>query len=305
MSFFYIITRNFNASWRYIRMAYAVIFVLSMFFGYQSYAQEPLMITEVNVVIQENNAVLTWDTNFPSKGKVDYGKTESYGYYVEEGGSNRISHTITLYNLEQNTKYHFRVTSKTSLEEVSTFDRTFTTKKATDNITPIISNVTVYFLTGKTATIQWTTDEAADSQIFYGKTESYGSKKSSSTKTFSHDLTLTNLTPATVYHFQVKSQDDDRNLATYYDMTFRTYDTDLPDKQDLVIRDIRPVTINDAQISETSVMISWYTSRPSEGVVKYGPTVNLGKSLEAPKPRSFFHAVTLNGLTPGTLYYFQ
>jgi fibro-slime domain-containing protein len=43
----------------------------------------------------------------------------------------------------------------------------------------------------------------------------------------------------------------------------------------------------------------------AEGRVDYGATTNYGKTVYTPSPRSFSQTVTLNNLTPGTLYYFR
>src|SRR5207237_3900540 len=71
------------------------------------------------------------------------------------------------------TTYHDRVKSKEARGELFTSaDSTFTTSDVTP---PVVSGVAVASSGGTSATIQWTTNEAADSQIEYGLTASYGS----------------------------------------------------------------------------------------------------------------------------------
>src|SRR5207249_6921795 len=72
-----------------------------------------------------------------------------------------------------NTTYHYRVRSKDAAGNLSTSaDATFTTL---DTTPPVISGVLVTSITGTGATIQWTTNEASDTQVEYGLTASYGS----------------------------------------------------------------------------------------------------------------------------------
>src|SRR5207248_259066 len=59
-----------------------------------------------------------------------------------------------------------------------------------------------------TATITWTTDEAATSQVDYGATDQYGSSTTlDQSNVTSHKVVLNGLTPLTAYHFRVRSKD--------------------------------------------------------------------------------------------------
>jgi hypothetical protein len=91
---------------------------------------------------------------------------------------------------------------------------------------PQISAIAVSSLTGTSATITWTTDKPADSQVDYGSTSSYGSTTMlDTTLVTAHSVTLTGLNGATTYHFEVKSKDVSGNLATGADQTFATLET--------------------------------------------------------------------------------
>jgi hypothetical protein len=90
------------------------------------------------------------------------------------------------------------------------------------NDPPAISSISSGSPTPTSATITWTTDEAATSLINYGSTTSYGTASSSATLATSHSITLTGLTASTVYHFQVQSVDGLGNIATSTDQMFTT-----------------------------------------------------------------------------------
>ena len=92
-----------------------------------------------------------------------------------------------------------------------------------DTAPPIISNVEARVVNGASVMINWTTNEAADSQIEYGLTASYGSSSPlSSTLVTSHNLTLAGLQPNKTYHYRVKSKDEAGNPAVSGDLSFKT-----------------------------------------------------------------------------------
>jgi len=75
-----------------------------------------------------------------------------------------------------------------------------------------------------TATIFWTTYVPATTQIFYGTTVGYGKQTLvvDPNGATAHSMTLTQLSPATLYHFRVKSVDLLGNVAEMRDLTFTT-----------------------------------------------------------------------------------
>ena len=90
-----------------------------------------------------------------------------------------------------------------------------------DTIPPIISAVSSNSLSPTGATITWVTNEAADSQVEYGLTASYGSSTMlDPSLVTSHSVTLSGLADNTTYHYRVKSKDAAGNPATSADATF-------------------------------------------------------------------------------------
>src|SRR5229473_860068 len=86
-----------------------------------------------------------------------------------------------------------------------------------------ISNAAVSSVSSTGATITWQTSAAANSQIEYGTTTSYGSMTAlDSTVVTSHGESITGLSAGTLYHFRVHSTDANGNQATSGDMTFTT-----------------------------------------------------------------------------------
>jgi hypothetical protein len=98
-----------------------------------------------------------------------------------------------------------------------------TVSNTVDTTPPVITGVTATNISGGGATIIWTTDESADSQVDYGTTAAYGSSSPlNPSRVTSHSVTLSGLTPNTTYHYQVKSSDAAGNDAAAPDATFTT-----------------------------------------------------------------------------------
>jgi len=84
---------------------------------------------------------------------------------------------------------------------------------------PIISNVQAA-VTGTSATITWNTNEASSSLIKYGLSSSYNLNINNNLLVTSHKITLKNLAPGKMYHYQVSAKDSSGNSKANSDLTF-------------------------------------------------------------------------------------
>ncbi|HVQ90242.1 MAG TPA: LamG-like jellyroll fold domain-containing protein [Mycobacteriales bacterium] len=92
-----------------------------------------------------------------------------------------------------------------------------------DTTPPVITAVGTSGLSPAGATVTWSTDEAADSQVEYGSTASYGSSTPLAvTPVTAHQVVLSGLTAATGYHYRVRSADAAGNVTLSADGTFST-----------------------------------------------------------------------------------
>ena len=88
---------------------------------------------------------------------------------------------------------------------------------------PQLSNIIVGAISNTGATITWDTNEPADTQVEYGPDPRYGFNSPLQTaRTTTHQVTLSGLTPNTLYHYRVKSRDAAGSLAVSGDFTFFT-----------------------------------------------------------------------------------
>jgi hypothetical protein len=93
----------------------------------------------------------------------------------------------------------------------------------TDSTPPTISGVDASSISRTTATITWTTDEPATSQVEYGLATADGSTTTLDQNTVtSHEVTLAGLSQGTTYYFRLISLDAEGNESVSEDYSFTT-----------------------------------------------------------------------------------
>lgn len=172
----------------------------------------------------------TGGPNVTSRG-FQYGKTASYGLTVSETGTYGTgAFNLSVSGLRCGTTYHFRAFAINDAGTSYGSDNTFTTNSCAggiardrgyDTTAPLISNIKV-IVADTYATISWQTDEPSWSWVVYGVSTSYGLEKKITSYVSSHSLTLTGLSPQTIYYYQIKSKDSAGNISSSTDRTFTT-----------------------------------------------------------------------------------
>jgi hypothetical protein len=77
-------------------------------------------------------------------------------------------------------------------------------------------------LDGTSANVTWQTNRQSLTWMLYGTSTSYGSEYQGANYHTAHTLELTNLLPATLYHYQVRAKDASNNTVYDIDRTFTT-----------------------------------------------------------------------------------
>jgi len=91
-----------------------------------------------------------------------------------------------------------------------------------DTTPPTFSNISAAGVTTNSATITFTTSEAAQSGVQVGTTTSYGTSATNGTLQTSSSFALTGLTPNTTYHYRTHATDAAGNHAQSSDQMFTT-----------------------------------------------------------------------------------
>lgn len=133
---------------------------------------EPV-ISNIQVIdISDKNAVITWSTNEPANSSVSFGQTIFYGQ-TQKSEFLTTTHRILLENLQEDTLYHFSVSSSDAFQNTSiSSDQTFQTE---ENLPPAnVSDLSVQ--AGDTTLLyKWTNpdDEDVHGVQFWCDTQGY------------------------------------------------------------------------------------------------------------------------------------
>jgi len=176
----------------------------------------PPVISNVDVSsISDTSAVITWESDEPATSQVMICDPAGFCTWTERDETPVTTHSVNLNDLDPNTTYHLTMVSMDAMENEATSEGDLTTLAEGDTRPPLISAVDISDRSESSATISWTTDEAATSQVQYGATDAYGSATPvDEALTTSHSVTLAGLEPDTTYHFRVKSKDAIGNETT-------------------------------------------------------------------------------------------
>ncbi|MBI2515195.1 fibronectin type III domain-containing protein [Candidatus Wolfebacteria bacterium] len=262
-------------------------------------------------------------SNFISWGVYSSGANATFSNYrvfrsTNGGSTYSLLTTITDVNtnyyrdasLSSSTTYYYKTTITDTDNDVSSFSSSVNHQPVgsggTDLTPPAITNVTVTSTQATWARITWTTDELATPEINYSASSTaYNLTASTTSYLTSHDITLSGLTPNTVYYFRVRSTDIEGNRGTNDNggsgFTFTT--TGGP-----IISDVTTESVTD-----NSATIIWNTNVAANSAVVYAQNITAlrtGAGISEVSSSSpvtgppYQHRITITGLTSRTTYYY-
>ncbi len=144
------------------------------------------------------------------------------------GGSPDTGHLYELTGLSDGTEYDFFVRCQDAAGNTSEAVQVEFTTDSNDSTGPVIQGIQAVSIDHESVTIEWVTDESADSQVEYGPTSGYGTltvladTPVATDGVLNHSVTITGLDSSTTYHFRVLSTDASGNTTTSGDNTFET-----------------------------------------------------------------------------------
>ena len=244
--------------------------------------------------VTETSAAIGWTTDEPADSRVEYGLAEGSYPWTMTSGSMVLSHQLALSGLESGTVYHYRVSSTDGWNNSTVSgDDTFTTQSG-DTSPPVISQIEAGAVTTHSATITWLTDESSDSQVEYGPDEQYGLLTPVDTiLTTGHQMTLSGLQAGQLYHYRVRSADEQGNPAVSDDDTFTTLsgDTTPPAISQIVV-----LVPNDS-----TAQVAWLTDEGADSQVEYGFDAGYGYLSPLDTTLVQSHQVNIDLPRPGAI----
>jgi hypothetical protein len=222
--------------------------------------------------------------------KIKYGT--AHGSYSQSVNVGKVTSYI-LQNLTEGANYYLTVVAYDTnlVEGVPSQEASGTVLKA--------SNISATSISSNSAVITWQTNKPSDSQVDYGTSLPYGSTSPlNSTLTLNHSQTLSNLSPAKIYNYRVRSKDQGGSVTVSANFTFTTSngtDTTAP-----VISGV-----SSSSVTANSATIMWTTDEDSDSQVEFGLTTSYGTSSNLVTTLTKAHSVNLTSLQSGKTYYYR
>ncbi len=174
------------------------------------------------LVVGTTSTTLSLTTDETATCKYSTNSGTAYGSMTAFSTTNSTTHSTGISGLSDNTSYTYYIKCADADGNTNSSNYTISFSVASDTTAPNISATTASF-TDTAASITWTTDEVADSQVEYGTDTGYGTTTTRDTNlTTSHSVTLSSLAACTMYHYRVRSADASSNAAISSDQTFTT-----------------------------------------------------------------------------------
>ena len=250
-----------------------------------------------------NSVVVTWSTDEISSSNVYYSTTST----VPDGSPSQgvsgytNSHSVTLRGLNSSTQYYYKARSCDASDNCSeSLIYDFITDTP-DSSGPGISSVSSFDLKENSATITWTTDEAADSFVEFSTSTGFitGTLQGKFVFETSHSIILSGLTSETTYYYKVRSSDSSGNVSVSDEYNFSTIASSA---------DVTPPVISNigsSNLAYNTATITWTTDENSSSFVEFGPTTSYGR-IYGQNDSVQSHTVNLpHDLDPATTYHYR
>ncbi len=173
---------------------------------------DPLTVVSIDSpAVFSDHAVISWQTNRPATGQVEFGLKDSYGNKTALDVTLLNTHAVMLQGLVPKTTYYFRVLSIDCCGNVASSKgyTLMTTAAGAQAGEFTISNVNVYDITSSAATVRWITSKPATGTVSYSADkETEPDIQSDNNLVYEHKFRLNWLKPQTRYSLTVKSVTD-------------------------------------------------------------------------------------------------
>jgi len=172
----------------------------------------PLAVASVDSPsVFSDRAVISWQTNRPATGQVEFGLKDTYGNKTAPDATMLNTHAAVLQGLAPKTTYYFRVLSVDCCgNAAASKGYTLTTTAAGAQAGEFtISNVDVYDITSTAASVRWITSKPATGAVNYtADKETESDSQSDDNPVYEHKFRLNWLKPQTRYSVTIKSETD-------------------------------------------------------------------------------------------------
>ncbi|MBF0409691.1 MAG: carboxypeptidase regulatory-like domain-containing protein [Candidatus Riflebacteria bacterium] len=239
-----------------------------------------------------NTLEITWDTNEPAIGAVQYGESAKYGLFTSPKEQITQKHEYEISGFVPGKTYHFRAIAVDAAgNEAFTSNNPY---KIPEVSIPEIYDLKVIPSTS-TANISWVTENKCKRKIEYGLTKNYGEIINYTDKgNIYHTVTLSNLISGSEYFFKITVKDD-KNKEGVFEGSFITLLPGAPVISDLVY----------SKPENGKLLFYWKTDQDTKSYVEYGLTFDYGTKSSITNTYSNTHSITIAELEEGNTYNFR
>jgi len=291
----------------------------------------PPQLTSGPVVdVETSSAEVRWKTDEPSSFVLMAGRSPGDLSVRVYGPDYELSHSALLTNLSSGTTYYYRIESTDAggnsrvnpIYGAPPFE--FTTSVLPDTVPPVmVEGPFVGYVADDMAIVQWTTDEPANSEVYY-RPVGKGAYDFVVDGRFvvGHSIAITGLMAGTAYEYVVISQDPSGNWTSYPSGTPRPKIARMDGRSMAKISllpgsggtfrtaerpDTCPPSILEGPTvlsrTETGFLVRWVTDELANSVVEYGEgDLKFRKELAEEVKE---HRVVVAGLKPATIYTYR
>ncbi len=246
-----------------------------------------------------NSAIVEWTTDEPANSQVRFGSSG-----LDENarsGDSGLEHKLVLSNLQAATSYRYKVSSTdaTGNGPVQSAEGAFTTHAEADLTSPKLTAApSIIYKNDRSATLRWTTDEVATGRVVFGLNDSLSTRRKLTQTGTQHEVTLTNLSPATRYYYRVAATDLSNNGPTQSALDSFVTDTGA----DLTSPTLAAI---EAVAADSLAIVRWTTDEVADSFVEFGvDSLVLGTRVGDGKD-VLAHEIALTNLVPGTRYFLK
>lgn len=256
-------------------------------------------ITNFGGTAGQTSATLSWNTSdYATVGTVMWGTSSDNLDQTKPESQAGTSHSLSITGLTPDTTYYFRVAAVDDRGQTKTSE---IISLRTDPIPLPIWDIAGFAGTPDvhSVALKWETAAyATKGKVRYGLSAANLDQESAleGTAAKAHSLTVSGLNAVTTYYFQVEAQDDRGQVKTSEVIAVTTTKAD----------PTWTIVGFDGTTTATSATIIWQTGAPAKGLLEIGlsPTDFSVRKVTLPAYNTS-QIITVQGLTPNTVYYFR
>lgn len=177
--------------------------------------------------ITQTSATISFDTDVPTRARLDYGTTTNYGSQKTQDNY-LTSHSFNFTGLTPAARYFIKITATNQSDISSEYTNSFITPGSPPPPPPEFDNPKITYgpflseIKNTSMVVSWVTDQFSTTKIQYGTTNELKQTKTDNNLVKNHSILIQSLTPATQYRFKVTSKNSSNKETSSPNLSLTT-----------------------------------------------------------------------------------